>query len=472
MNCQGVLPLDATLPAWMEAILTCPELHQWVDEYGSPLNIINTEPLTHNVEELNRVTQEFGVDFQVFFARKANKCLSLVDAADKAGAGLDIASLQELQQVIEHDISGTNIICTAAIKDESLFSACVQHGVTIAVDNADELTQLETQLRFGLPIKVALRLSGFEFGGTQLDSRFGININHLSSFLRTFHQTISHPLMEIVGIHFHLDGYSAGQRMAAITQCLPIVDVLRNLGHSVRFLDIGGGIPMSYLEDERQWDAFWENLHQAVLGRIKPITYRNHGLGFMDVHGEVYGRRNCYPYYQRCVQGEWLRKVLSAGFEDQRIADAVSQRNLQLRCEPGRSVLDGCGMTVAKVVFRKQHPNGEWFIGLSMNSTQCRTSSDDFLVDPILVPVPNGRRGKELEGYLVGAYCTESELISLRRFRFPNGINVGDLIAIPNTAGYFMHFRESRSHQFPLAKNAIVTSFSPPTVTIDDPVDH
>jgi len=94
-----------------------------------------------------------------------------------------------------------------------------------------------------------------------------------------------------------------------------------------------------------------------------------------------------------------------------------------------------------------------------MNRTQCRTSSDDFLVDPLLIPAteksPLPRTPAGISGYLVGAYCTESELLSLRKLQFPHGVGLGDLIVFPNTAGYFMHFLESRSHQFPLARNVI-----------------
>ena len=39
--------------------------------------------------------------------------------------------------------------------------------------------------------------------------------------------------------------------------------------------------------------------------------------------------------------------------------------------------------------------------------------------------------------------------------RFPRGVAAGDIIAIPNTAGYFMHILESASHQIPLAKNVV-----------------
>jgi len=464
-------PLAARLQPWMEKTLQSEEIHHWLREFGSPLNLIQPEPLTENIAALDRAAEEFDVDFRVFFARKANKCLSLVDAAHEAGAGIDIASLNELQQVLARGVPGEDIICTAAIKDERLLKTCTEHGVTIAIDNRDEWHQLNKQVEnTSSPTPIALRLSGFDFDGQRQDSRFGIDLSELDQLLAECQNEAVGAGIRIVGIHFHLDGYSAPERVFAIRQCLPIVDQLRVMGHPVAFLDMGGGIPMSYLDDESQWDTFWQQLHQAVLKQSEPITFNNHGLGYLAVDGQLYGRRACYPYFQTCVQDQWLRGVLEADCGETSIAAAIGQRKLQLRCEPGRSVLDGCGMTVAKVVFRKQNPAGHWFIGLSMNTTQCRTSSDDFLVDPILVPSPDGSPSEPIDGYLVGAYCTESELISLRRFQFPSGVRVGDLVALPNTAGYLMHFRESRSHQFPLAKN-VVTRTNDPLRAEVDPID-
>ena len=60
-----------------------------------------------------------------------------------------------------------------------------------------------------------------------------------------------------------------------------------------------------------------------------------------------------------------------------------------------------------------------------------------------------------MEAYLVGAYCIENEVFIHRRLQFPDGVAPGDIVAIPNTAGYFMHILESASHQIPLAKNVI-----------------
>jgi diaminopimelate decarboxylase len=74
-----------------------------------------------------------------------------------------------------------------------------------------------------------------------------------------------------------------------------------------------------------------------------------------------------------------------------------------------------------------------------------------------------------IDGYLVGAYCIERELLTWRRLRFPRGVEVGDLVVFPNTAGYLMHILESASHQIPLARNLVIGS---PGGAALDPIDH
>lgn len=134
----------------------------------------------------------------------------------------------------------------------------------------------------------------------------------------------------------------------------------------------------------------------------------------------------------------------------------MSERNISLHLEPGRSLLDGCGIILAEVSFLKERSDGLPLIGAAMNRTQCRTAADDILLDPLLVPTAGDRGavGREPRtGFVVGAYCIEDEVILRRELDFPEGIAVGDTLAIPNTAGYFMHILESASHQIPLARN-------------------
>ncbi|OYP38307.1 Y4yA family PLP-dependent enzyme [Rhodopirellula sp. MGV] len=428
-----------------------PRLFDWIDQYGSPLNLICVDPMSTNLDELQGVAASFNLDLGVFFARKANKCLAFVERAIEHKIGIDTAGEMELRQALDYGVSAEKLICTAAVKSDSLFTLCLRSGVTIAVDNDDELTAITSQaISLGIAAKVAIRLGRFQHQSKPLPTRFGFDASDFTLLDR-----IDRRMVDLVGFHFHLDGSDLHERVSAIEQTLVWVDEACRLGFRPQMIDIGGGFPVSYLQNESQWNCFWDELGRALLHQREPITYRNHGLGLLGVNGQVYGTRNTYPYFQPTQRVDWFRRLLATRLEGEVLADAISGRKLELRCEPGRGLLDGCGLTIARVEFCKPSGRDEHLVGLSMNSTQCRTTSDDFLVDPIVIRHPLSQSCEPVSGYFVGAYCTESELISLRKFDFPEGIGRGDLVVFPNTAGYLMHFVESRSHQFPLAKNLI-----------------
>ncbi len=454
-HCAGEVPLSGRLASWMVNLLSSNSLPGLIAKYESPLNVICSDPMLDNINELRSVAAPHSIDFQIYFARKANKCLEFVERAIAAGIGVDVASETELHQSLACGASPTGIICTAAIKNESLIRRCVEHDIVMTVDNTDELAGIVDHANGRQKTaSIAIRLGGFRHQQQKLPTRFGFDCERDFDLIE---QWGSLPV-QVVGVHFHLDGCDAAQRVTGIAESLRWLDRLRALGHSPTFIDMGGGFPMSYLDDEHQWLGFWQQLSLALQGKRVPITYRNHGLGLTCINGQLHGAANAYASYQSPIRAAWLDSILKADVNGETVAESMRRRRVQLRCEPGRSLLDGCGLTLARVEFRKQNADGDWLIGLSMNRTQCQTTCDDFLVDPILIPneYDSGSiSGSSMSGYLVGAYCTESELLSLRKMKFPNGVRRGDLIVFPNTAGYLMHFLESRSHQFPLAKNVV-----------------
>ncbi len=471
-RCQGELPLSARLEGWMEALLDSSDPFALVERYGSPLNVLDASPFTPRIASFQQTARDRQLDFRIFYARKANKCLRFVDHALEAGAGIDSASETEIRQARERGATGDDLICTAAIKDGRLLRSCLEQGVTIAVDNLDEWQQIEAIARAtNLPGLVAIRLGGFLHEGRKLATRFGFDVEMLSSWIATMAKS---PL-RVTGLHFHLDGPSVAERVSAIAQSLRFIDAFRRLGQPVRFLDIGGGIPVRYIDSSSQWSAFCKEHRRALRHERPPITFDNHGLGQFPRGAGLGGRFNVYPPYQALTGSDWLANLLDAPLAAQTVSRQLIDRQLQLRCEPGRSLLDGCGLTLARVAFCKPTASGDWLIGLSMNHTQCRTTHDEFMVDPLVI----ARRGETpatasppRSGFLVGAYCTESEFLAWRRLRFPCGIERGDLVVFPNTAGYLMHFMESRGHQFPLAANLIREPAEAPTRYVLDPIDR
>ena len=459
--CEGVTALAARLEPWQVELCSRPEIvDEWLELHGSPVNVLDPTPMARNAAELQAAAARFGLDLGIYFARKANKALGFVDEARRLGLGIDLASERELRQVLDRRVPPGDLVMTAAVKPRSLLELCVASGTTVVVDNADELERLTTIAReSGRVTPIAMRLAPV-LADDRLPTRFGFDEDEAIAAAEKHCPAGREPSVRIDGVHFHLDGYDAGDRVSALAQSLDLVDALRRHGHQPAFIDMGGGIPISYLASSLQWDRFWREHRKGLLGHREPLTFEGNGLGLIAHNGEILGAPAVYPYHQQPTRGDWLTEVLAgrAGAHGS-VAEALRGRDLQLRCEPGRSLLDGCGLTAARVEHRKQRRDGTWLIGVAMNRTQCRSASADFLVDPLLLrPATKDPASatKPIEGYLAGAYCIERELLTWRRLSFPEGVEVGDIVVFPNTAGYLMHILESSSHQIPLARNLIL----------------
>ena len=435
---HGTPPMTARLEPWARELSQDPaRARDLLERFGSPVNVLHTAAMRRNAAELVDAGTAAGVDLRVFYARKANKALAFVDTARDAGHGVDVASHRELAQTLEAGVPGERLILSAAIKPDELLRLAVDNGVAISADTVAELHRISSVAgETGRRARVAPRLAPDP--RSLPPTRFG----ELSGvWAEALTETIDN--VDVVGVHVHLHGYGADDRVTALTEAMGLIDGLRPTHETIEFIDLGGGVPMSYLDDAQQWRRYQDLRADMVAGRTEPFTWKADPLN------------NTYPFHQSPVRGEWLGQILHAEHPDGTIASALTERGLRLHLEPGRSLLDGCGMTLMDVAFLKRRSDGVPLIGVAANRTQVRTTSDDYLVDPLLIrtqPAPGG----EYEGYLVGAYCIEDEVILRRRMRFPQSLAPGDVIAVPNTAGYFMHILESASHQIPLAANVVV----------------
>ncbi|QGU06037.1 Diaminopimelate decarboxylase [Corynebacterium occultum] len=449
LRAQGMaatVPLTGRLEPWAVELLEDPQRCQdLVAEFASPVNVLRPEPMLRNIEELVRAGEDAGVETRVFFARKANKALAFVDTVRDAGHSVDVAGERELRQVLGRGVPGERIILSAAVKPDELLQLAVAEGVTISVDSVPELRRIEKIA--GAQGQIAHLAPRLAPDPAQLPpTRFGERLAVWQGVMGELSAAV-----EINGVHIHLHGYAARDRQTALVEAFALIDAARDAGQQPEFIDLGGGVPMSYLDDAAQWENFQQAREAMNRGEIEPFTWKADPL------------QSTYPFHQSPTRGEWLRELLEGEGTPGggSIAAEFISRGLRLHLEPGRSVLDGCGVILARVAFLKHRSDGVPLVGLEMNRTQCRTTSDDILVDPVLVRSPGPATeeagwGPESEGFLVGAYCIEDEVIVRRRMRFPEGIAPGDIVGIPNTAGYFMHILESASHQIPLARNVVL----------------
>ncbi|TWU60650.1 Diaminopimelate decarboxylase [Rubripirellula tenax] len=456
--CEGVARLTPKLAPWMLAeLIDVQSLDDLLIRHGSPLHVHVPSQMQANITSIRSVAAARNIALEMHFACKANKCSWYATEAFRANIGIDVASETELMAGIEAGFSGSRIVVTASVKSESLVATAATVGAIVVVASVEDA---DTVARFlvGHPdaaVNVSIRISGFAFPKGRHESRFGFDIADAAAQIRSLMQRHSDVAnrISVRGIHFHLDGTSVTQRVVGIRQSIELTTALRQHGHPIEFVDIGGGAPVQYLERSDDWIDFHRRVDRQIDGDdTDAVLLPNHTYGRSKIDGNYAQVLRNYPTWQADEAASWFGKIL----DGDGIAKSLADNDLRLHCQPGRALLDGCGITVARVVSIKPMASGDVVVMLDMNQTHCRTTSVDFAIDPILLPNAREVRGTSLTGFLAGNYCAEDDFISPRRFRFSRSVYPGDLIVFPNTAGYQMHFMESRGHQFELPQNIAI----------------
>ncbi|WP_018546212.1 Y4yA family PLP-dependent enzyme [Streptomyces sp. LaPpAH-108] len=452
-----------------------PFLHSLVAALGSPLNVLLPQTIAENLARFRAVYRSHHLTGRVFFAHKANRSSALVRrlaAEDPAAVGIDVASLGELRHALGSGFTGDRIMATGPKNPEFLWLAA-RVGATVALDSLGELEQLAGLVRtYGLPrVDVLARLSGFEAAtgpgrpATRVlsrRSRFGVPVREAGELWQALerHQDAVEP----TGLAYHLDTTGAEEKIRALEQCVLLMDEARSRGLSPRALDIGGGFGVGYLADAAQWERWTTALNEAVLGIRPPLTWGGHGYGLRNEGGTLRGAAALYPAHRGSAGPGYLDGLLSASGPvlGRPLSTLLLEHLHDLHVEPGRSLVDQCGLTLARVaeVRRLDADHGPYLVRLEMNAGDMSLEEHGVLVDPVLLPHGAGAdtaRGPEPVGvHLVGNLCLEADLITRRLVHLPRLPRVGDVLAFVNTAGYAMDFRATRAQRRPVARTVAV----------------
>ncbi|AQS71418.1 Y4yA family PLP-dependent enzyme [Streptomyces pactum] len=449
-----------------------PFLHSLADALGSPLNVLLPETVAANVERFRAVYRRHHLAGRVYFAHKANRSSSLVRrlaAAEPAAVGVDVASLEELRHALGCGFTGDRVMATGP-KDPEFLWLAARVGATVNLDSLRELEQLAGLVReYGLGrVGVLLRLSGFECAdhggaGTRMlsrRSRFGTPVRDVEELLAAVERHAD--AVELTGLSYHLDTTGLEEKGRALEQCVLLMDKCRARGLAPRAVDIGGGFGVGYIADGEEWQRWTTALSEAVLGGRPPLTWRGHGYGLRNEGGTVRGSVALYPGHRPNAGPGYLDELLSlpAPVLGRGPGTLLLEHLHDLHIEPGRSLVDQCGLSLARVL--EVRGTGEdatpYLVRLGMNAGDVSLEEHGVLMDPVLLP--RGEPGKDDEGpvgvHLVGNLCLEADLITRRLVFLPRLPRAGDLLAFVNTAGYAMDFHAHHAQRQPLARTVAV----------------
>ena len=190
----------------------------------------------------------------VAYAMKANGNIAILRLFGKEGGGVDIVSGGELHRALAAGIDPKKILFAGVGKTEDEIRGALEKDILMFnVESSQELQAIQNVAeKLNLRARVALRVNPdvdaktHPYISTGLKhNKFGINIDHALQEYKTA-STLKH--IEIIGIHQHIGSQltEVAPYVDALKRLLNLVQELRNHGIPLTYLNIGGGLGITY----------------------------------------------------------------------------------------------------------------------------------------------------------------------------------------------------------------------------------
>lgn len=219
--------------------------------YGTPLYVYNGAKILTQYLRLKNAFEDINV--KIKYAAKALTNQAILKLLRKAGAGIDVVSLQELQLGIMAGFEPKNIMFTPnCVAFEEIIEAA-KLGVTLNIDNLPFLEKFGEL--YGNTQPVCIRLNPhIEAGGNvkimtgHRESKFGISIDQIDEV----YAIVTKYNLQVAGIHVHSG--SDFKSADAFIKAADIVFVIAKNFTKLRFLDFGSGFKVAYKPGDHATD--------------------------------------------------------------------------------------------------------------------------------------------------------------------------------------------------------------------------
>ena len=238
--------------------LFCEELSvpQIAEKIGTPFYLYSKNTLLRHYRHLEESLAD--IDHLICYAMKANSSLGICRLLAECGSGADIVSGGELYRALLSGIPANKIVFNGNGKTpEELKYALDSDILMFNVDSDEELILLnKLAAEMGCKARVALRVNPdidphtHPYISTGLkENKFGIAIEHAVEFYK---EADALPHIDIVGVHKHIGSQivELSPFVESLERIMSLVSGLEQLGINIRYIDMGGGIGITYRDEE------------------------------------------------------------------------------------------------------------------------------------------------------------------------------------------------------------------------------
>lgn len=375
-------------------------VRQIADQVGTPCYIYSTATLKRHYQVFANAVA--NLDPLICFAVKANSNIAVIATLAELGAGADVVSVGELKRALKAGIRPEKIIYSGVGKSESDLQAALEFGVhQINAESEAELHLLsKVAERLGKTAQVAIRINPDVDAKThekittgKSENKFGIDIALARD---VYARAANLPGLKIAGVALHIGSQLTDLTpyREAYSRAVAFVKTLREDGHNITQLDLGGGLGITY-EDE-----------------VAPSP-------------EAYGKM---------------------------VEEVVGDLGCAISFEPGRLIAGNAGLLVSQVIFVKEGIDRKFcIIDAAMNDLIRPTLYNAYHE---IIPVKQASdHAPLLKMDFVGPICESGDYLA--KGRECAAIDNGDLIAV-RTAGAYAAVMASVYNSRPLVPEVLV----------------
>jgi diaminopimelate decarboxylase len=226
------------------------------EKYGTPLYVYSQKTLLHHLREVQ--TAFAPASPLICFSIKTNGNLSICRLMREHGSGFDVTSGGELYRALKAGGSGSKIVFAGVGKTDAEIRTALENDVFLFnVESEGELLAIAEVARgLGRVAQVALRVNPDLPPKTHAKTdtsvkgvKFGLDIDTVLEFAQ---KVVDNKAIKVVGLHMHLGSpiLSVEPYRQGIDKGLVLIDRLRQQGHKIECLNMGGGFGIHYRKQE------------------------------------------------------------------------------------------------------------------------------------------------------------------------------------------------------------------------------
>ncbi|MEO0548594.1 MAG: diaminopimelate decarboxylase [Pseudomonadota bacterium] len=232
------------------------DLNQIADTAGTPVYVYSTATLRRHARVIAAAFE--GLDCLIAYSVKANGNIAVLKTLASEGCGADVVSGGEMRRAMVAGIPASKIVFSGVGKTRGEMALGLEIGIhQFNVESAAELEALSEVAAFlGKTAPVALRVNPDVAAGGhpnistgKAGDKFGVPWADAPAL---YERMKALPGIKAVGVDVHI-GSQIGElapMRAAFEKTIGLVKQLREMGHDLTRIDLGGGLGIPYKSDD------------------------------------------------------------------------------------------------------------------------------------------------------------------------------------------------------------------------------